>query len=612
MQLLFILGLLVQLTSCKSQAIASLDDAAILNSPATSTPNITGELRQWHKVTLSFDGPQTSETNAVNPFLQYRLNVLFAKGDKSYLVPGYFSADGKAGESSGTEGNQWKVHFAPDEVGEWSYTVSFKTGKDIAVSLVDSNDESAGYMDGMTGTMTIQSSNKSGRDLRAKGRLQYVEEPYLKFAGSGEYFIKVGADAPENLLAYQDFDGDFKTDGHKDNLVKSWEPHVKDWNAGDPTWQNGKGKGLIGAINYLASKGMNAFSFLPMNIAGDDKNVFPYISYDIYDRMDVSKLDQWEVIFEHADQLGLFLHFKTSEVENQGLLDNGELGVQRKLYYRELIARFGHHLALNWNIGEENGKWMKKHPTPYQTTTQRLACAQYFYDHDPYRHHVVIHNGQAFYDIMGPESKYTGLSVQTHKPDFSHVYGAVRQWRALSDRHKLNWAIAVDEPGDAQFSVVPDNINPDHDNARQNALWGAIMAGAWGVEWYFGYKHEHSDLSLQDFRSRDNMWTQSKYLLDFFQQRNIPFWTMRSKEELTDSKTDYILASETEYVVYLKIGDEAKSELMIPSGNYETVWYNAKEGIFLDVTTASVGADGLSLMSPDLAKDWAVHVKLVE
>ena len=29
----------------------------------------------------------------------------------------------------------------------------------------------------------------------------------LKIAGDGEFFLKAGADAPETLLAYQDFDG---------------------------------------------------------------------------------------------------------------------------------------------------------------------------------------------------------------------------------------------------------------------------------------------------------------------------------------------------------------------------------------------------------------------
>ena len=48
---------------------------------------------------------------------------------------------------------------------------------------------------------------------------------------------------------------------------------------GDPTWGDGKGKAIIGAVNYLASKGMNAVSFLTFNIEGDDRNVFLYTDY---------------------------------------------------------------------------------------------------------------------------------------------------------------------------------------------------------------------------------------------------------------------------------------------------------------------------------------------
>ena len=44
---------------------------------------------------------------------------------------------------------------------------------------------------------------------------------------------------------------------------------------------------------------------------------------------------------------------KTMETENDNKMDGNTFGRQRKLYYRELIARFSHHLALNWNITEE-------------------------------------------------------------------------------------------------------------------------------------------------------------------------------------------------------------------------------------------------------------------
>jgi len=293
-------------------------------------------------------------------------------------------------------------------------------------------------------------------------------------------------------------------------------------------------------------------------------------------------------------------------------LDNGDVGVQRKLYYRELIARFSHHLALNWNIGEENGKWMGNHPTPWQTTSQRLACAEYFYQHDPYHHHIVIHNGQPFYDILGPESKYTGLSIQTNRADFGNVHGAVLKWRHLANAAKVVWASAVDEPGDHRFSVVPDRINPDHDNARQNALWGALMAGAWGIEWYFGYENEHSDLTCQDWRSRDKMWDQSRYALDFFRNYKLPYWEMAPMDKLTVDSNDYVLAKPgAVYVIYRKI--EFNGNVIIPEmkGNYQVTWYNPRTGqqAKSQIVTAKEGELLIKPLPEEPAKDWVLLVR---
>ena len=71
--------------------------------------------------------------------------------------------------------------------------------------------------------------------------------------------------------------------------------------------------------------------------------------------------------------------------------------------------------------------------------------------------------------------------------------------------------MACDEPGDAQHSLITDAEDPTRDNARKNALWGNIMAGGAGVEWYFGYQYAHNDLGLEDFRSRDRMWDQTRH-----------------------------------------------------------------------------------------------------
>ncbi len=570
---------------------------------------ISGVLQKWHNITLTFEGPESGEGATYNPFLHYRLQVTFRQGERTFIVPGYFAADGDAGNSSATSGNKWRVHFAPDQVGLWNFSVSFRTGANIAVDANTMAGESGHDMDGLTGSFEVAPSDKQGRDLRAHGRLISQRQHYLYFAETGKPFYKAGADAPENLLAYEDFDGSFKSDGRKDHFVKTWEAHLSDWNNGDPTWQNGKGKALIGAINYLAAKGMNAFSFLTLNISGDDENVFPYVHYDNYERMDCSKLDQWEILFSHADQLGMFLHFKMSEDENQGLLDGGALGIQRKLYYRELIARFGHHLALNWNIGEENGRWHKMHKTPWQTTTQRLGMAQYFYDTDPYHHHVVVHNGQQFYDIMGPESKYTGISLQTNRPTFDRVHSQVLKWRTLSADQRKPWAIAVDEPGDAQHSLLPDAEDPEHDLARQNALWGAFMAGAWGIEWYFGYRHAHSDLTCQDWRSRDRMWDQSRHCLAFFQQNDLPIWSMEPMDDLT-ANDDYVFALPgSTYLIYQKIG--SKTETIIPDavGTYTVRWYDPKTGQYAHEMNANADGQLVLGMPPRNAdQDWAIIV----
>jgi len=597
---------------CITSALLMLLPWVVSLAFAADVGKVRGELKKWHKVTIDFTGPETGETATPNPFTDYRLDVTFRRGGSTYVVPGYYAADGNAAHSSAASGNVWRVHFCPDETGRWTYSASFKKGPNVAVGT---GGASAGYCDGATGSFEIRPTDKTGRDHRGKGRLEYVGGHYLRFAETGEYFLKCGADAPENFLACDDFDN---TPNNQD-LRKSWRPHVKDWRPGDPTWKNGRGKGIIGAINYLARvKGMNAFSFLTMNINGDDRNVFPYISDDPdvsgnFARFDCSKLDQWEIVFEHADSLGLYLHFKTQETENEMLLDNGDTGNQRKLYYRELIARFSHHLALNWNLGEENGALGSSN----QSTAQRKAMARYFWEHDPYQHHIVVHNGRPFDDLLGDRSRLTGVSVQTNKPDFSRVHGAVLGWVRKSDEAGKPWVVACDEPGDAAHALVTDDEDPTHDNARKNALWGALMAGGAGVEWYFGYKHPHSDLTCQDYRSRDRMWDQCRYALEFFTAYEIPFWKMSCHDDLTENPNDYCFCKPGQvYVVYLKDGAGGVLDLSGISGVFEVKWYDPRHGGPLQTgsvrTIQGGAARSLGNAPKEADKDWVALVRPAE
>ncbi|WKN42405.1 DUF5060 domain-containing protein [Tunicatimonas pelagia] len=588
-------------------------------------------MKKWHKVTLIFEGPETSELADENPFLNYRLDVTFTNGSQTYVVPGFYATDGNAAESSAEAGNKWMARFTPDQTGEWTYTVSFKKGKEVAVQDDIAAAASAGFADDTTGSFTIADSDKLLPDNRIQGRLNYVGERYLKYAETEEYFIKLGVDAPENLLAYEDIDAT----PNVFDLRKNWAPHQQDVDeaASQFSWQQGKGKNLLGAINYLASEYLNVFSFLTFNVDGDDRNVYPYLlkvseeKYEEYandkknkeawatlfhrTRLDVSKLEQWERIFDYAERKGMFLHFKTHETETDHLMDDGTFGTEGKLYYRELIARFGHHLAMNWNLGEENN----------QPIEEVKKVADYISQLDPYQHHRVVHTypkqDNRYQELVGDQSALTGASLQLSDRDFRDVHPRVLKWRAKSDSTGKIWALAVDEPGNAKFALLPDNEDPTHDLARSNALWGTLMASGYGVEWYFGYNSPNSDLTCEDFRSRDMFWDQNRFARQFFED-HLPFWKMKPADELTSDTTSYCLALENEiYAVYLPTAQQSPSiNLGDSGGKFSVMWYNPRQGG--DLQTGSIpkvtasNDTGIGYPLTDREADWVALIKVKE
>ena len=588
---------------------------------------IDGELKKWHRITLNFEGPKTNELAEENPFLNYRLDVTFKNGEEEFTIPGFFAADGNAAETSSNTGNIWQVRFTPNQIGEWTYTTSFKKGKNIAVADNLDKAASAGFMDEQSGSFQITNTDKIGIDNRAKGKLQYIGESYLKFAETQKYFIKLGVDAPENLLAYTDIDVSTNVLGFQ----KKWQPHAKDFDesAASFVWQENKGKNLLGAINYLANEGLNVFSFLTFNVDGDDRNVFPHLlkssiaDYEKYankkknkeawethfhkTRFDVSKLEQWERIFEYAETKGMFLHFKTHETETDHLMDKGVFGIEGKLYYRELIARFGHHLSMNWNLGEENNQ-----PIP-----EVLKAANYVRNLDAYKSHLVIHTFPnkdfRYADLIGDQSPLTGASLQLSHPDFNDVYPRVLKWRTKSNATGKKWAIAVDEPGKAKIALLPDDEDPEHNFARARAMYGTLFAGGFGVEWYFGYASPNSDLTCQDFRSRDLFWDQNKIALEFFDR--IPFWEMQPSTALIEDTTSYCLAKEGEiYAVYAET-NASKIKLNLGNSNqeYTIQWYNPRKSSDLQNGSISIiKANGfVNLGNPpsEFNKDWLILIK---
>lgn len=583
---------------------------------------VTGELKKWHTVTLAVEGPETSEWAKENPFLDYRLEVTFTQDGRSLTVPGFFAADGQAAETSAEKGNIWQAHFLPDETGTWEYTLSFRTGKDIVLSSApDAGEPVPG--DGLEGSFDVSDTDKTGNDFRAKGRLVNGTKGYLVFQETGEVWIKNGADSPENFLAYSDFDQTLRyslntevregeADPQKD--LHAYEPHVSDWRKGDPTWKDGKGKGIIGALNYLASQGVNSQYMLTMNILGDGKDVWPYTDHNERYRFDCSKLDQWEIVFSHMDKLGMMIHFVLQETENETLLDNGNMDVQRMVYLRELIARFAHHPAVTWNLGEENGpaSW-----SPIgQTEAQKKAMASYLKNMNPYPGFIVLHTHSddakqdAYLTPLLGFSALDGPSMQIGNP--FKVHERIKKWVTQSESSGKRWVVNLDEIGPHWKGVLPDSYDPDHDTIRRECLWGALMAGGAGVEWYFGYRYPHSDLTCEDFRNREAWWKQSAVATSFM--RSLPVQKMKNADHLVEGDGAWCLAEEGKlYVIYLP-GNNQPARLVLSSGKEFSVrWFNPRLGGEWQTGSIPVvkGPGEVSLGFPPekKEKDWVAVVR---
>jgi hypothetical protein len=277
------------------------------------------------------------------------------------------------------------------------------------------------------------------------------------------------------------------------------------------------------------------------------------------------------------DAMGLQLHFVLAERENRRALGgDGSLNRIRMLYYRDLVARFGHHLAVQWNIGEE-------HNIPNDL---RIEYAGYIRSLDPYDHPITIHTTRtdpiAFYtpgtgktpDILG-DSNFEASSIQGDATQYNEYAVELRSLTSAAGR---KWAIYGDEQA---------GLGSDEDLLRQHVTWGNLMGGGAGVEWF-----TPGDLTKEDFTREDMLRAQTQHAVDFF-QRYLPFAEMEPDNALTGVGSDYVYAKPGEvYAVYLPSGGSADLNLGGSTDPFEVQWYDPRNGGALQngsVTSLSQG-----------------------
>ncbi|MCA9057202.1 MAG: hypothetical protein KDA85_01830, partial [Planctomycetaceae bacterium] len=355
---------------------------------------------------------------------------------------------------------------------------------------------------------------------------------------------------------------------------------------------------------------------------------------------DCSKLDQWGIVFDHAAMRGMYLHFKLQETENDDKrtgkknsgdvpesLDGGNLGPERRLYLRELIARFGHHPALNWNLGEENT----------QSTKQQKAMIDYIAATDPYHHHIVVHTypdqqDKVYRPLLGNQSQLTGASLQNSSLETTHAQTV--KWVQASQAAGKPWVVAFDESGSAAHGQCPDpgyNGFDGHDRTgafvytlhevRKLTLWGTLMGGGAGCEYYFGYQFDQNDIVCEDWRSRDQSWDYCRIAIEFFRENDIPFQNMRNLDELIGNpehhNSGYCLGNPAEcYLIYLPAGGSTVLDLSQDSSVFNVQWFNPRDGGPLQSGSVQqvTGSSNVSVGEPPSypQSDWLVVLRVVQ
>ena len=307
-------------------------------------------------------------------------------------------------------------------------------------------------------------------------------------------------------------------------------------------------------------------------------------------------------------------HVITQETENENLLDIGQLEIQRKLYYRELIARFGHHPGLVWNMGEENGyaEW-----TPVaQTNDQRKEMITYFDSIEPYGNLIAIHTLPTIWDHKQTVTPLLGVkgldAISFQIADAGSTDQVVKKWLKESTKAGNPWITWLDEIGPVDIGAWGDERPQQQDTVRKVMIWANLMNGGAGIEHYFGYKQEYSDLTSEDWHDKDRLWDMTCVATSFFSR--LPVQKMSEQNSLVIGENTSCFAQTGEkYVVYMHNPTSVELDLSGQQGMFNIQWYDPiRGGKMLKGSQRSIkGGKKVSLGNPPKSysdQDWAILV----
>jgi len=611
--------------------LGSVANAADVQPKSNWTPiEFTFELSASHPNYLETDTGNGSTT--YNPWLDYRLDVVFthAATNRVITVPGFFAGNGTTGTVQG--GRKWRARFAPfGATGTWTWTATIWRGFGANVLLAGAMTPTppigTTVVHSAAGSFVSVPAAPSSPGFYGKGPLRAVGAQYYQFE-NGEYFLKTGSGGPENFLAYQGFAG-WARHGQTNptnsarlevctvtNGPSSWNigsglvalllanghryvAHVGDWVSGEPTWPAfDQGKGIIGALNYLSSQGINSLFMLLMNLGGDSRDVAPFADIGTLAcspnasvlNYSVERMGQWNMVFSHAARKGIALDLVLAELElsnihwlgGASLTGGVAMSDERMLFLKNMVAMFAHVPAIKWILCEENvdetvspggGGWN------VFTRAELRSMAEWIQSWDVYDHPVTVHTTgfpwipyERILAVGQQQSAWLGgtsLQISGERPEnqwfapayASTNYGWMTAWVRKVFEHyeglgygRGKTVIDVDEIGHVFWGAADDDgttytapgalsaisdFNAAHDR-RKRILYDVLFAGA-NLAWYYGGYPEVNgtedlggDHSIEKFSTRMLLYRYTKKARELVQSRP-QWWTYESWDALLNS-----------------------------------------------------------------------------
>lgn len=230
---------------------------------------------------------------------------------------------------------------------------------------------------------------------------------------------------------------------------------------------------------------------------------------------------------------------------------------------------------------------------------------------DPYKHPIALHTwpteeikkpSYEFVIANGKNTAIEGFSLQGHTAIVSY-YDDTKRWREKSAAAGVPKVVTSDEQGPYESGIPPDANDKDHNSNRTQVLWPHYIAGGAGHLVYNGFFVDHSDISAEDFRPRQNWLDQVANVLKFFGSNNIPFQDMIPDNTKASDGAKVLYKKGSTYVVYITTKASTVVRFGSDSTAYKIKWYNPKSGGAMATGTVACVSGGGNLNIGRAAKN---------